>query len=98
MSQVRGRRDNAELLAAIATHDVTGSHDFTQPLSNFLEHAITCRMAVRVVDKLKSVHIYHDAAKCLVVARSPGPSPIELFKQRATTIAAGQDVRHRENL
>src|SRR5213593_883601 len=90
--QVPFRDDDAELIAAVADHDVGLTAVALDEVGEMSEDAVTDAMAVVVVDHLEVVEVEHDQGKRCLAAGGAAQLALQALLEEPVVVEAGETV------
>ena len=65
---IRFRKQDQELLSAVAAHEIRRANGFPDGAREFLQYTVTHLMAIGVIDPLEMVQVYHHQSKRMPVS------------------------------
>ena len=89
---IAARKQDQELLAAIAAHGVIGPDVGLHSSCNFPEHGVSGKMSVGVIDGLEVIQVRNQYAQGRTFPARPGNFAIQCFQNRATVPHSGQRI------
>ena len=82
----------AELLAAITRRNASRIDDVLDNAHHILQHRISGRVTMLVIELLEVVHVHHDRDQAKIAIIAICPDSLDLFEQSSAVVGAGQSI------